>query len=140
MFRSIVISFFMILTGIVEAYSTNGGDRLFQTTFVLKKLPANTPHDATFYLACDVTGWQPNNAALIFKKDNDGLYKLTIPHEAQQIAFKVTRGNWDAVEGRANGRARPNRVFKKDSQEQLAVIELEVKSWEDLSHGSYYLY
>ena len=61
-------------------------------------------------------------------------------HSSEQLESKITRGSWDAVEGRANGRARPNRLFVKNDDQRSAQVFVSIKSWEDLSRGAYNLY
>ena len=140
MHKRITLSFIMVLISVVDVYSTTAGQELFQTTFVLKELPSNTPHDAALYLACDVVGWYPDVERLRFQKDSTGNYRLTLSHSASKLEYKVTRGSWASVEGRPNGRARPNRVIQLESPGKPEQVQIVVNSWEDLSKGSYNLY
>ncbi|MGB3466201.1 MAG: hypothetical protein WBA74_13065, partial [Cyclobacteriaceae bacterium] len=112
-------------------------DSLYQTKFIIKSLPGNTPHDASVYIAASFKGWFPDVKSSKFRKVDNGDYVLILHHNQEYFEYKVTRGSWDSVEGRSNGRARPNRIYENDGNHQ---IEIEVHSWEDLSKGSYNAY
>ncbi|WP_421877001.1 helix-turn-helix domain-containing protein [Marinoscillum sp.] len=117
------------LWGHTQIDSTN------QTTIVVDQLPNNTPHDASLYLATDLDGWIPDLESRKFERTPTGKYKLVVNHNQDTFSFKITRGNWDAVEARENGRARPNRqVIISSPTEQVLVA---VEAWEDISIGTY---
>lgn len=94
-------------------------------------LPANTPHDAVLFLASDLNNWTPGHPGWVFTLVDSGKYELVIPEAPETFAFKVTRGNWETVEGRTDGQARRNRVFVA-SEHPSGIIYLDIESWEDL--------
>lgn len=109
-----------------------------ETVFIIDEVPANTPHDASLYLATDLDGWLPDLDNRKFKRLEDGTYSLKVVHNQKVIGFKITRGSWDAVEARENGRALPNRSVSIDKENQ--EVHVTVEAWEDISIGSYTIY
>lgn len=109
-----------------------------ETVFIIDEVPSNTPHDASLYLATDLDGWLPDLEKRKFERTSDGKYQLKIQHSKQVIGFKITRGSWDAVEARENGRALPNRSVKVT--QNLHEVHIVVEVWEDISIGSYTIY
>ncbi len=94
-------------------------------------LPANTPHDAVLFLASNLNNWTPGHPGWVFNQIDSGKYELIILEAPDSFAFKVTRGNWETVEGRNDGQARRNRVFLA-AEHPSGVISLDIESWEDL--------
>lgn len=113
------------------------GKTAHETKFIIDKVPSNTPHDASFYLATDFDGWLPDLEKRKFTREGSS-YTLTIQHQKDTVGFKVTRGSWDAVEARQNGRALPNR-FRIITSAQ-SEVHITVEAWEDISIGSYTVY
>lgn len=109
-----------------------------EVLFIIHKMPANTPRDASIFMASDIDGWYPDVENRKFHKDENGQLTLRISLTADTLTYKLTRGSWDAVEARKNGRARPNRVWIAASGE--TTIELTIDAWEDISYGSYTVY
>lgn len=106
--------------------------------FVIDHIPANTPHDASIYLVTHVDGWQTDKDTRKFSRNADGKLELIFEHPTDTVYYKITRGTWESVEARQNGRARPNRMLiasKNDSE-----IHLTVESWEDTSYRWYVVY
>lgn len=104
-----------------------------QLTIVLEQLPVNTPHDATLFLVGDFNDWNPGDPTYLFKFDEYGTRYVVLPQPPDSFEYKITRGNWASVEGRSNGRHRPNRRWIK--QEQPETIYIQIQSWEDLEGG-----
>ncbi len=113
-------------------------DGLYHTRIIIKSLPDNTPHDASIFISTSFKGWFPDVESNKFYALDNGNHLLILHHNQEEFEYKITRGSWDAVEGRSNGRARPNRVFKLTADKDEIVIN--VKSWEDLSKGGYNAY
>jgi AraC-like DNA-binding protein len=105
----------------------------FHYTFIINKLPSNTPHEAVFYVAGNFNDWNPGYAPHKLLKQKDGRYKLTIYSTLDKIEYKFTRGNWNSVEGRSNGKALPNRVLERKKSDDHVVAH-EIATWEDLSY------
>ncbi len=101
--------------------------------FIIKRLPKNTPHDATFYISGNFNNWNPQHEGYKLQKQSDGTYRVTVMTDLNRLEFKFTRGTWSAVEGRGSGKARPNRVIRRtDNLLNIDAIEVEIESWEDL--------
>lgn len=107
--------------------------------FVVTELPENTPHDAQLFLSGNFTRWNPANPACQFQRLPDGSFHLTIQSALPRLEYKVTRGNWESVEGRESGKARPNRVLLRTREKGTREVEVAVSSWEDLS-GTFHFY
>jgi AraC-like DNA-binding protein len=110
-------------------------------TFIVKVIPTNTPMDASIFLAGNFNNWNPADPAYKFLKQADGTYRLLFYSEISNLEFKFTRGTWDAVESKVNGKVRPNR---KTTREQIKespnrLIEFDVLGWEDLT-GTFHIY
>ncbi|NLR91297.1 MULTISPECIES: helix-turn-helix domain-containing protein [Flammeovirga] len=98
---------------------------------VVTSVPESTPYDATLYLAGDFNNWNPRDHESKMSLQPDGTYTLTLPLGLHEFDYKVTRGSWESVEGRANGRAIINRHV--NIKEEGWRYDIKVKSWEDLS-------
>ncbi|OHX67347.1 helix-turn-helix domain-containing protein [Flammeovirga pacifica] len=108
-----------------------------QTTIILHDLPSSTPYESKFFLSGNFNDWAPSNSKYQFKKDENGLYRFTLPSSVADFEFKVTRGSWSTIECLSNGRYRPNRVYHHSSKgpEQLIVV---VDDWEDVFKGQFW--
>jgi len=84
-------------------------------------------------LAGDFNGWNAGDTNMQFTKNSDGTYSLTKDLSAGLLEFKLTRGNWETVEGNENGNVRPNRQFNYNGSPQ--TLNLEILSWEDFGNG-----
>ncbi len=105
---------------------------LFFYTFVLTHVPDNTPSDAAIYIAGNFNDWNPNYAPHRLKKMPNGTWQITLFSNLEEIQYKFTRGSWESVEGRANGKALPNRRIWRNTSNR--ILKAEIASWEDLSY------
>lgn len=103
-----------------------------QVTLKITGVPANTPANATIYLAGNFNGWNPSGTPMT--ADGNGNYLYTVPEGTGTPQFKFTRGSWTSVEGDANGQEIANRTFTFTGSPQ--TIELQVLSWKDLGAGN----
>ncbi len=134
-----VLVFLLALLHFVNSFAAVQKDTLdHQITFIIDELPGSTPHDASLYLAGSLAHWYPDVETLKFEKDAKGVYKLQMNTKLDTFEYKITRGSWKAVEGRTNGRARPNRTYI--STLDGGEVHLSIDSWEDISIGSYSIY
>ncbi|MBP6385637.1 MAG: helix-turn-helix domain-containing protein [Pseudarcicella sp.] len=102
-------------------------------TFVVRSIPENTPHDAQLYIVGNFNDWDPCAKPYKLVKQSDGTYRFSLYSDLEKIEFKFTRGNWNSVEGRDNGKALANRVLFRKNKNQHQV-ECKIVSWEDLSY------
>lgn len=103
---------------------------LGQITITLTSLPENTPKEEQIFLAGNVNNWNPSDKNFIFKKTGH-YYSLTFtPPSNDVLEFKCTRGNWEKVEGDANGKQISNHaiVYKGEA----ISLDIKIESWEDL--------
>lgn len=105
-----------------------------QVTIRITSIPANTPANATIYIAGDMNTWDPASAAHIMQPDGLGVRQIVIPEGTGTVGFKFTRGSWPTVEGNASGGFLPDRHFTFTGSPQ--TINLTILSWEDLSSSS----
>ncbi|KAB7733300.1 helix-turn-helix domain-containing protein [Rudanella paleaurantiibacter] len=104
--------------------------------FVITDIPPNTPHDAALYISGNFNNWNSGDELFRLRRHIDGSYRVTVATDLDRIEYKFTRGTWPSVEGTGSGRARPNRVLFRSSQNTSEPIRLQIASWEDLS-GSF---
>lgn len=100
--------------------------------FVVTDVPANTPQDATLYIAGTFNKWNAGDARYKLRRQQDGTYRVTVYSDAPVLTYKFTRGSWDAVEGRESGKARPNRIVTR-TETGNQDIDVTIQSWEDLT-------
>lgn len=108
-------------------------------TIVVDKIPANTPHDASLYMAGDFNNWKPNDVNFQLSKQLNGAYSITIPRSMDTVKYRFTRGTWSSVECQSNGHFLFNRVLTRH-QHSPAVVHTQIQGWEDLANGPAHLY
>ena len=102
-----------------------------QVTFKITAVPANTPANATLYIAGTFNGWNPGSAAhALTYNATDGSYQITLPAAAGTLEYKFTRGTWAAVETNASNGSVPNRTYTFGSGP--ATVLCQVLNWQDL--------
>lgn len=112
---------------------------LAQLTVKVAQYPDNTPHDATIFIVGDFNDWDPGDDKYIMTLQPDSSFAYTFPAGMDTFEYKITRGNWSSVEGRANGRAIHNRIYIPSGKEK-EEISITIKSWEDLAGDMVSLY
>ncbi len=110
-----------------------GWERKVVYTFIVRKLPENTPKDATLYITGNFNNWEPADPLYKLHESIDGSWRATIYSDLDPIEFKFTRGDWNSVEGRRSGKAMPNRTVSRHSNINHTAIDIEIDGWEDLS-------
>jgi predicted alpha/beta superfamily hydrolase len=96
----------------------------------LHALPPQTPPGSALFLAGNINGWQPNDERFRFRPNGDGSFRLDFQADLETLEYKITRGQWSAAEGDAEGKEAPNRVAKIGTTEN--ELWLRVESWTDL--------
>ncbi|MEZ0610292.1 helix-turn-helix domain-containing protein [Fibrella sp. WM1] len=125
---------YWLFISLVYSASAQQPTRAVLYRFVITEVPTNTPHDATLYLTGNFTKWNSAPPDYQFKKQPDGTYQVFVRSDLPRIEYKVTRGDWTSVEGRGNGKVRPNRVlFRNEVSRQPHDVDIRIQSWEDLS-------
>lgn len=104
-----------------------------QLTLDVQSIPADTPADATLYVAGNFNGWAPGMAEYSLIDDGDGSWSLTISPPSGTVEFKFTRGDWSSTEGNATGGFQPNHTLIYDGSS--TTESLSILSWEDLGSG-----
>jgi AraC-like DNA-binding protein len=107
-----------------------------QITIQVSKVPENTPYDATLYLVGNFNNWKTGDSLYRMSKQSDGTFLFTFSSSQDSLVYKIVRGNsWHTVEGRSNGRSRPNRITVNEGKTPVTV-NISIASWEDLSGHS----
>ena len=110
-------------------------------TLLVKAIPENTPPDASLYVVGSFNKWHPGDPNYKLQREPDGSYSIRIPLWQDTTHYKFSRGAWETVEGRPNGRARVNRQLILQPGEAIATpIRVEIESWEDLSGNPINIY
>src|SRR6476469_1985176 len=102
-----------------------------QVTFKITAVPANTPANATLYIAGTFNSWNPGSAAHALTHNPDGTYQITLPAATGTMEHKFTRGSWTAVETNASNGSVPNRTYTFGAGP--ATVLCQVLNWEDLA-------
>ncbi|GAB2853739.1 alpha/beta hydrolase-fold protein [Hymenobacter ruber] len=102
-----------------------------QVTFKITAVPANTPANATLYIAGTFNSWNPGSAAHALTHNADGSYQITLPAATGTMEYKFTRGSWAAVETNASNGSVPNRTYTFGTAP--ATVLVQVLNWEDLA-------
>lgn len=110
-----------------------GWEKKASYSFVVKKLPENTPHDASVYICGNFNNWNSGSPIAKLQPNVDGTYRITVYSDLPRLEFKFTRGTWPSVEARESGKARPNRVILRNATIDHDAIEVEIAGWEDLA-------
>ncbi|MGY3091253.1 putative alpha/beta superfamily hydrolase [Hymenobacter sp. UYAg731] len=105
-----------------------------QVTFKITAVPANTPANATLYIAGTFNSWDPGNATHALTHNADGSYQITLPAATGTMEYKFTRGSWAAVETTASNGSVPNRTYTFGNG--AATVLCQVLNWEDLAGGA----
>jgi len=103
------------------------------------RLPRNTPSDASIYAVGGFNNWNPTDPGYRLKKQADGSFEVAIPLMSDTTFYKFTRGGWETIEGRRNGRARVNRQFIM-SNDTSKNVTVQIESWEDLAGNPINIY
>ncbi len=123
--------FFLLLFLLCTSFFTSA-----QITIRVVAIPENTPPDASLYLVGNFNAWKTGDSLYKMTKEPNGIFSFTFGISQDSLAYKIVRNNsWHTVEGRSNGRAKPNRITINSTKKPLTV-NIKIASWEDLSGHS----
>ncbi|MCF8373533.1 MAG: hypothetical protein K9H64_18075 [Bacteroidales bacterium] len=97
-------------------------------TFIIQKVPRNTPNEDNLYIVGDFNDWNPRDISMILDKNKDGTYSISIPYIQDYIEYKFTRGGWNTVEGDIEGEDIENRKLNTKPGDTTYI---EIESWMD---------
>ncbi len=90
-----------------------------------------TPLLDTLFIAGTFNNWNPGDTAYRLKKNANGVWQITLSQPSgTTIQYKFTRGNWGAVETKANGSFQPNRNYTFTSSS--AKRNITIGNWQDM--------
>jgi hypothetical protein len=121
------------------ANSAASADKSGQITIRLVKLPANTPRNATIYLAGDFNGWNASDDRYRLTPDFQGQYGITLPATVGALSkFTLTlKEEPDPAVSGADSLSRPYLIMESEA----GTIYLAVQSWSNkevrVTRGSY---
>ncbi|MCI4667433.1 MAG: helix-turn-helix domain-containing protein [Bacteroidia bacterium] len=101
-----------------------------QTTFILERVPLQTPAGDTIFVTGSFNDWNPGDPAYIMRKRTDGKYVLTLGKLKPPFEYKYTRGSWPRGEADGLGKPQPNRI-QQEGNMPLTLAD-EIFGWEDL--------
>jgi AraC-like DNA-binding protein len=116
-----------------------GWEKLAAYTFIIKKMPKKTPHDASIFITGNFCKWEPANPLYQLKRGIDGYYQTLVYSDLERLEYKFTRGNWESVESKASGKTRGNRILYRKERFDHKNIAIEVEGWEDLT-GTFHFF
>lgn len=99
----------------------------------VNRIPENTPEDASLFITGDFNSWQPGDPDFRLQPQEDGSWQIAVPLYDDTLEYKFLRGSWSTVEGRKSGRARFNRRYVLEDEQQTQYTEVQIESWEDLA-------
>lgn len=94
--------------------------------------------DSPIYLASNHNGWNPLDPAWKLTQRSDGKWQIVLPKPKldSRMAFKFTRGSWDAEEldakfGKIENRSLPKVDISKLAADEKPIIELAIEQFSD---------
>lgn len=94
--------------------------------------------ESPIFMPSSHNGWNPGDKAMQLEPQSDMKWRIewSKPKLDSRIAFKFTRGSWEAVETQTDFTNIDNRILPKVDVSKLApgekpVIELEIVQWKD---------
>lgn len=103
-----------------------------QVCIIIEDYPDYTPAEDTLYLVSNYNNWNPKDSIYQFQKLSNGEYKICLELLDSTLQYKITRGDWNKVEGSKLAQLRDNRMLEPNAKETM--IRLSIESWEDLSN------
>lgn len=116
-----------------------GWEQQIVYTIIVNSIPENTPKDARIYIAGNFNNWDTGDEVYRLRKTIDGSYRTKVYSDFEELEFKFTRGDWESVEARSSGKARPNRKLNRQTTKEINNLEFRIQGWEDL-HGVFSFY
>lgn len=117
----------------VQGWIDQPTDRSKRVVILIDGLPANTPASDDIYLSSSMNGWDAGDKNYIFQSNRKGQLFFPVPRKNKPLEFKLTRGDWHAVEVDRFGFEINNRYLDLVNTDTLRVI---VHGWKDLSYKS----
>jgi AraC-like DNA-binding protein len=99
--------------------------------FIIKidKLPSNTPIQETIYLSGSFNQWNFADPNFAFNRDTLGQYSLLLKGFSVPFEYKITRGDWHAVECDSLGNKLSRHIDPKALKD--TVMNIQIAGWRD---------
>ena len=128
--RTIILGENDTVTNTIESWNDLDPVNCPRITFVLSKIPEDTPKNDKIAVAGNFNSWNPDESALL-KIDSSGKYSVTIdrPPNITELEFKMTRGDLSSAESDEFGNIIPNRIVKFGIKD---TVEVNIDGWIDV--------
>ncbi len=103
-------------------------------TIKVISIPANTPTDASIFIAGSFNGWNCLDPDYKMSVQTDGTYQCEIKSGMDRFEYKFSRGTWASAEARWDGGLRSNREFIAEEGKTQTIIT-KIHEWSDISRG-----
>lgn len=103
---------------------------------IVKKIPKNTPFDASIYIMGDFNNWNAADRHYKLNKQVDGTFHTLVYSSGSEVQFKFTRGTLASVESRPGGRFLQNRIISRQKATDASRLEIDIAGWADLTDGT----
>ena len=100
-----------------------------RVVLIIEKLPLNTYIEDGFFLACNLNSWSAGDKNYQFEMNKNGQWFYPIPRRNMNFEYKITRGEWSAVEVDFLGYDIDNRSI---NLADVDTVYIEIKGWKDL--------
>ncbi|MDJ1470874.1 hypothetical protein [Xanthocytophaga flava] len=112
----------------IPSWKDLGPTHCDEVTFILNKIPKQTPPDAKLYVGGSFNNWQAADPQFQLKRNNKGQYYIRLHKLLTGIEYKFTRGNWEADEVDEVGNPISNHSFVFGKQDTVIV---DIPGWKD---------
>jgi len=105
-----------------------------QTTVIIESLPANTPANASVYMAGNFNNWNPGDVNFKLTKNQQEKFELKHSWNAgTTLSFKFTMGSWNTVEKGTGGEEISDRQY---TVKQNDTLKISIANWASTQNGS----
>ncbi|MBL0745606.1 helix-turn-helix domain-containing protein [Chryseolinea sp. Jin1] len=86
--------------------------------------------DSSLFISGTFNNWSPGEETFKLTRRPDGVYYFDLPDTLESFEYKFTQGGWQIVEGYADGKILPNRVYNKVVEDNPHLIRVVIEGWE----------
>lgn len=104
-----------------------------QLTVIVKEVPDYTPSEDSLYIVGSFNNWEPKDEKFRLQPLGDGRWFFDFLTPMPDFEYKITRGNWDAVEGGRLAEPIPNHSYLHNNALR-DTLWINIAGWEDLKN------
>jgi AraC-like DNA-binding protein/uncharacterized protein YjeT (DUF2065 family) len=86
--------------------------------------------DSSLFISGTFNNWSPGEENFKLTRRPDGVYYFDLPDTLTSFEYKFTQGGWQIVEGYADGKILPNRVYNRQLEDNPHLIRVVIEGWE----------